>query len=129
MGDAPWAGARARVVAGRFRHSRLTPLVRVEEPVAVVAVQRYRKAEIRIPDPNHAGVAPPGADHGARLDGRVVLLVDPMLGCDRRVVEELEEHLSGSRERGAGSRTLRAQTSDRVILTGFGRVDRAVVDQ
>ena len=45
------------------------------------------------------------------------------------MVQQREKDLRRVGERGEGRGTLRPQTSDRVVLTGFGRVDGAVVDQ
>ena len=128
IADAQRAGAGARDVAGRLRNGRLAPFVRVEQHVAAVAVHRHRQAKCRIADPNHSGVTP-RADHGACLDGRVVLLVDPVLRCDGRVVQQREKDLRRVGERGEGRGTLRPQTSDRVVFTSFRCVDRTVVEQ
>src|SRR5438046_10456143 len=87
VGDPEGACARAGDVAGGLDDRSFAALVRIQRDVARIAVRRDRQAELRPPHADHAGVTA-GGDHGARLNGRVVLLVHPALGSDGGVVEQ-----------------------------------------
>ncbi len=86
VGDSEGAGAGAGDVAGGFCYRRLPTLVWVEPHVAAVAVYGHRDPELGVAHADYTRVAA-GPEHRARLDRRVILLVDPARRSDRGIVE------------------------------------------
>src|SRR2546425_11795347 len=91
--DAEGSGTRACHVARGFRDGRFAALVRVETHVAAVAVRLNCNAEVLVPNAQHAGIAARRYDR-AGLDGGVVLLEDPALAGNRRIVKNLEQRIA-----------------------------------
>ena len=115
VGNAEGARAGAGDVPSRFRDRGLATFIRVERHVARIAVGRHRNPEVRVADTDHRRVAP-GAEHGAGLDGGVVLLEDPTFRGDRGVIEERQQNFCGRRDGGRGRRTSVTQGRDAGIF-------------
>src|SRR3989475_9087670 len=98
-------------------------------PYTTLFRSAHGDAEVGTAHLDHGRVAPPRAEDGTGLHGRVVLLVHPAFRGDGRVVEEVEQDLVGGRDAGDGMRLLAAQFDDARILDRLRVVHRAVLDQ
>src|SRR3954470_5468438 len=127
VGDPQWSGPARGHVAGRLCHGSLASLVRIEGNQPGIAVHRHGNAKAAAGNPDYTGIGP-WREHRGGLHCRIVLLVDPALAGDVRIIEK-QLHGALEIDHRLARVDLRSPEPGSLALFRFGVIDRAVFEQ